>query len=319
MPQNWLFLVSYKKLRQKLLRNETWRLIARLGPGAFQTPMWDFNVQLLTINRGRAGMGEEGIFARPGEGEHLLRMIDVSRYRDVGEKATKLLDGEIHESAQRKQLKNPDARILLDILGVSKLLGNYAKVPQGIKTGDDNRFRLKFWELDTLTGLWKKYHSTPDSETHKKYSGMFNILWWEDDGNHLARRQGEHAWGKKGIAIGQMNKLPWSYYCGNIQDSNINAIIPTKERYILPVISYVTSDEFRTAVRRIDKKISVTNSSCEKVPFDQHWQRVAAESSHGLPKPYSDDPTQWLFHGHPAAASSSTKRPGCWNKASAYR
>ncbi len=41
------------------------------------------------------------------------------------------------------------------------------------------------------------------------------------------------------------------------------------------------------------------------VPFDlTHWQKVAAERyPNGLPKPYSDDPTQWIFHGHPKPAT----------------
>jgi len=41
-----------------------------------------------------------------------------------------------------------------------------------------------------------------------------------------------------------------------------------------------------------------------KVPFDlAHWQKVAAEEyPHGLPKPFSSNPTQWLFNGHPAGA-----------------
>ena len=38
-----------------------------------------------------------------------------------------------------------------------------------------------------------------------------------------------------------------------------------------------------------------------KVPFDViHWKQVAAEQyPNGLPKPHADDPTQWLFNGHP--------------------
>ena len=46
IPQNWLFLTSYKKFREKLLKNETWTVVARLGAKSFQTPMWDFNVML---------------------------------------------------------------------------------------------------------------------------------------------------------------------------------------------------------------------------------------------------------------------------------
>ncbi|WP_164307938.1 Eco57I restriction-modification methylase domain-containing protein, partial [Pseudomonas viridiflava] len=31
LPQNWLFLSSYRKFREKLLQSDTWHLIARLG------------------------------------------------------------------------------------------------------------------------------------------------------------------------------------------------------------------------------------------------------------------------------------------------
>ena len=37
MPQNWLFLTSYKAQREHLLTDSCWELLARLGPGAFNT------------------------------------------------------------------------------------------------------------------------------------------------------------------------------------------------------------------------------------------------------------------------------------------
>ncbi len=38
------------------------------------------------------------------------------------------------------------------------------------------------------------------------------------------------------------------------------------------------------------------------VPFDlPHWQQVAADPN-GLPEPYTADPTQWIFHGHPCGS-----------------
>ena len=41
-----------------------------------------------------------------------------------------------------------------------------------------------------------------------------------------------------------------------------------------------------------------------KVAFDfEKWTRVAKEKyPNGLPHPYSDDPTQWIFHGHPCGS-----------------
>jgi hypothetical protein len=36
-PQNWLFLTSYRKLREKFLKSEQWDFVVRLGPRAFET------------------------------------------------------------------------------------------------------------------------------------------------------------------------------------------------------------------------------------------------------------------------------------------
>jgi hypothetical protein len=50
----------------------------------------------------------------------------------------------------------------------------------------------------------------------------------------------------------------------------------------------------------------VTNRDLLKVPFDlDRWQRVAEERfPDGLPEPWSDDPTQWLFEGRPEVSTA---------------
>ena len=51
--------------------------------------------------------------------------------------------------------------------------------------------------------------------------------------------------------------------------------------------------------REQNAALSVDNGYLAKVPFDlAYWQQVAAEKyPDGLPEPYSNDPTQWLFKG----------------------
>lgn len=58
-----------------------------------------------------------------------------------------------------------------------------------------------------------------------------------------------------------------------------------------------------------------------KVPFNlTRWQQVAEEQyPGGLPDPYSDDPTQWLFHGHPAHATPGTKLHVALARLAGYR
>src|SRR5206468_6999371 len=65
--------------------------------------------------------------------------------------------------------------------------------------------------------------------------------------------------------------------------------------------AFCESPQFKQSVRLIDQSLKVTNATLVKVPFNLlYWQEIAAEKyPHGLPKPFSSDPTQWLFNGHP--------------------
>ena len=82
-----------------------------------------------------------------------------------------------------------------------------------------------------------------------------------------------------------------------------HAILPISP----PIWCFCKSPEFHAAVRRIDQKLNVTNATLVKVPFDlERWQQVAGKQyPDGLPEPYSDDPTQWLFKGHPRGSTDS--------------
>jgi hypothetical protein len=102
-----------------------------------------------------------------------------------------------------------------------------------------------------------------------------------------------------------MQKLPSCLYTGEIFDKNAAVVLPKDESHLAAIWCYVSSPEYTKNVREIDQALKVTNSTLVKVPFDlAHWQRVAAERyPKVLPKPYSEDPTQWLFHGHPQPAT----------------
>ena len=101
-----------------------------------------------------------------------------------------------------------------------------------------------------------------------------------------------------------MGSIPCTVYDGVPFNNNTGAIIPKDGRHLLPIWAYCSSAEFAVEVRKVDQKLNVTNATLTKVPFDlAHWQKMAAEKyPHGLPKPFSSDPTQWLFNGHPAGA-----------------
>jgi hypothetical protein len=99
-----------------------------------------------------------------------------------------------------------------------------------------------------------------------------------------------------------MRLLPVSIHCGPHFDNNTAVIVPQNIDDLPAIWCFCSSPEYNKAVRQIDQSLKVTNATLVQVPFDlEYWKKVAEEKyPKGLPKPYSDDPTQWIFHGHPA-------------------
>ena len=305
LPQNWLFLGAYKAYRKKMLENHTFQWIARLGAGGFQTPMWDFNVQLCTISRGAAPE------------DHLIHGLDVSAFRAPHEKAAALQTQPVQTVSQKKQLENPDARITLEEgEGKVKLLSEYAVSGVGCQSYDTPRFISFFWEYcKVYNDIYIFLQSSPKSQVI--YSERCSVLKWENGEGELANLMSEkkrlenyssgiwQVWSrfinKSGICIGAMRQLPATPYDGYCFDNNTAVLVPHNPDHLPAIWCYCSSPEYNENVRKIDQKLNVTNATLIKVPFDlERWQKVAEEKyPHGLPKPYSDDPTQWIFHGHP--------------------
>ena len=200
-------------------------------------------------------------------------------------------------------------------LGCGTLLSEYAYSYAGIQTGDYPRFAASFWEICELKNNgWEHYERPGDTENDRS-----EVLLWEQGNGQLlslvqeklgvngvgAWLRGGECWEKRGISVQLMRELTADFYFGTKFDQTLAVIKPKAEEFLLPILAFCTSPGYHEAVRRIDQKLNVTNATLVKVPFDlAHWQQVAAERyPNGLPKPYSDDPTQWLFHGHPQPAT----------------
>ena len=119
--------------------------------------------------------------------------------------------------------------------------------------------------------------------------------------------RGTLAWGKLGVSVSQMGDLPASLSLGEAFDTNAAVIVPHDPSDLPAIWAFCSSPEYYDAVSKIDRSLKVTNSTLVEVPFDlNHWRQVAAERyPEGIPKPHSDDPTQWLFDGYPARADTT--------------
>ncbi len=308
LPQNWLFLTSYQKIREKLLKSHQWHLIARLGAGAFDTINGEVvKAILITLSRGSL-YRDSNIFGALNK--YLIRGIDVSEKTSPKEKALSLIDSEVKTVEQAKQLDNPDSRITLEKEVKLPLLNKYTDSYQGITTGDNLRFIFMFWEMKSMQFPWKSFQSVGNNSIH--YSGKEQVFLWEDGlgylaGSDAARIQGQTVWGEKGVAVRQMRELPCTLNLGSPWDMNCATIVPNNPDHLPAIWCFCSSPEYNEAVRQIDQSLKVTNATLAKVPFDlDHWTKIAKEKyPNGLPQPYSEDPTQWIFHGNPSESTDS--------------
>lgn len=300
-PQNWLFLKSYEKLRRTMLLEQTWHVLARLGSSAFAT------IGGAVVNVALLVASNESPTQRS-----TWKGVDVSDHKVAQDKAAALTGSQLLTTTQAGQLTNPDARIVIGGLSsteidASTLLASYAVSLQGISPADLSRYGRFFWELSDLS-QWEFWAGSPDKTV--SYGGRSRVLRW----NHLqeaiqagsAYARGTEAWGREGVAVGQMSALPSTLYKGDKFDTNVAVIIPNDPDKLPAIWAFCSSPKFNMAVRQIDSKINVTNATLVKVPFDfDHWQIIAEERwPDGLPEPYSDDPTQWLFDGDPAQSTA---------------
>jgi hypothetical protein len=301
-PQNWLFLARYRKLREKLLQHDLWSFALRLGPGAFETISGEV-VKASLVALSRIKPSTETLFAG----------MDVASEVDPQAKARALLSKSMLMLPQQESLASPDSIVSLDRLSDLKLLAEYADSHTGAHTLDILRFRLFFWELDRIGADWNLHLSTPTGQT--AFSGMEYVSFTRKDGKAFAELamkmkeegflggwlSGNKVWGKRGVACSWMGSLPASLYPGPVFDNSVAVILPKKMELLSAIWCFCSSPQYVSEVRKINQKMQVASATLVKVPFDlAHWQKIAEEKyPHGLPKPFSSDPTQWLFNGHP--------------------
>ncbi|MDC3332016.1 BREX-1 system adenine-specific DNA-methyltransferase PglX [Ilumatobacter sp.] len=302
-PQNWLFLRSYKQVRQRVLGKESLNVVAGLGPGAFATISGEV-VQAVLV-----------VISRRVAGERDVALIDVRDSASPDSKAAALATSDVERVSQQRIAENPDQRITLHVPSDYPLLEAFADSYWGIGTGDGERFQRYFWEV-LPTPDWELMQGTFSGGGF--FRGRSMMLFWERGAGGLheladvlrhrlknIHTRGHEAWGNPGVAINQTGNLDAALYGGQIFQNGVAAIVPHDESLLPAVWSFCESDEYRSEVRKVDSKIAVTNKTLLKVPFDVERWRLVAEKRFpdGLPELRSDDPTQWLFEGRPEVAT----------------
>jgi len=289
-PQNWLNLKSYVGTREYLLENCSIFMLSTLGEEAWQS--FGKRGPRATLIGFSAG--------RPCE-KSITSTVDCTDLLEIYEKQEALTVRSLERVPQSSYAKNPDYRITMRDVSAAHLLDECASSLQGTSTGDTPRFTRYVWESAKVT--WDFLQGTPDGQ--HPFSGRREVVDWNGvAGFTQSAVRGTDAFGKRGLAVRQMRSLFIAYYDGSRFDNNTAVIIPEDPALLTAMQCYLASQKYTEDVRAIDQKVNVTNASLVKVPFDAEDHAEVASSTYpnGLPRPYTNDPTQWIFHGHPCAS-----------------
>lgn len=295
-PQNWLFQSSYSQLRKRLLDDFGWNALAKLGSNAFRDMNWWAAVTLLSV-----------ISCQLPSESNLISGIDVGEVKAQEDKARLLREKPLRFANQLAQRRIRNYVITFDDSQGTQMLYDLAKATEGLSTGDGDRFLRSFWEQPQVLEDWEFFHVTTNETVH--YGGLSELIYWEEGAGELskssqARVQGHYSWHKKGVLLSRMNQLKCTLYFGSIYDKMSVVLIPNNPAILAAIWEFCCSDAYREAVRSVSQNVAVATATLAQIPFDlSYWQQVAAEKyPNGLPAPYSNDPTQWLFNGHPRGA-----------------
>jgi hypothetical protein len=296
----WLYLGPYTEYRREFLQRHSPKLICRLGWNAFSYPI-RANPALVVDSNLKSS-------------DDSFSLIDCSDSKDFISNKLSVSEVPILATDSKIVLNNPDSRFVARQSDGEPLLEQVAESRSGLHAGDMLQFFAQFWEIGQLGQTWEPVQTAASSTTH--FSGRDKIIKWEQESgslfrlaesvkhlNHAAQnwRAGKPFWGKSGIIVGLMGSAACSIYTGEIFDSNSSAIVPKRKEDLPAIWAFCESGEFSRLVRQIDNSLKLAPRTLLKIPFDrEYWESVASEKfSHGLPEPYSDDATQWTFHGHP--------------------
>ncbi|QGM22568.1 SAM-dependent DNA methyltransferase [Spiribacter sp. 2438] len=299
----WLYLGPYTEYRRRYLENHNPLFVMRLGWNAFSAPVRANPALLIAAPNNKLQAG--------------FALADHSANKKLQDNIRSTLAGQISRETLSRIRANPDIRFIVSGGDEGTQLVEVASARSGLHAGDLHQFFKMHWEVDGFSWVWELVQ-TAVSET-EAYAGREQIIRWEKECgslaalaesvkhlNHAAQnwRAGKPFWGQQGVVVGLMGEVACSIYSGQRYDVNSSAIVLKNKANLSALWAFCESGAFSKHVRALDNSLKLAPKTLLKVPFDlEYWTLVAGERyPHGLPEPYTNDPTQWIFHGHPCGS-----------------
>ena len=260
-PWDWMFQPRYRKFRLRLLKDYTWDIVVRLGPGAFDTisgHVVNPALSIFSVGSPPVDWNMVALDVSQCAGDDTTRASEKSELSRVG--AVRILP-------QTGQLASPDSRILLRSVGQGPLLSQIATSRTGTRTADNPCLIMQHWEISDLVTVWRLNQSTVRKTVH--WGGCDRVVRWDRGVGLLhdlhslgiASIQGTDAWHNPGTLISLMSALSATIYTGMVFDMNAGVVNPMQSEDLPALWSFLSSPEYEDRVRLIDQQLKTHYSN----------------------------------------------------------
>lgn len=316
-PGEWTFLRPYRHFRAHYLSLMDIKTIARIGKSAFSTSLRVMPVLCISEHRSTSGTAH---------------VIDVREYQFEEKEASLKVSGPIRYQIDDWRSSH-EARLFVEesTRGIERL-SVYAEAKTGMSAGDGDRFERSYWEVLFPSKDWELLQSSPNDRDW--LSGKYKAIFWQNETgdifklaesvkhlNHSAQnwQRGRPFWGRLGVIIGKMGGT--AIYAGEMFDSSALVVVPKREEYLGGILSFFLSGGYRTELAKIDDSFAFGSPkvATQVIYNPEEWISGATEFERIALGPSTDDPTNWLFSGHPRAAKGGTVLHVCLARLAGYR
>jgi len=309
---SWMFLSSFEKLREKLLNRQTIINMIHLGTRTFEEIGGEvvqntaFILQNIPIK---------------DYSTQYIRMVDI---KNAEEKRNNFLNKELYyTNTQNNFSKIPGSPIaywwnnkMFKVFDNS-LLNNYGSIQEGLKTGDNNTFIRKWFEVSiTSTNIFngenpKWFKHTKGGSFRKWYGNNEDVVIYENNGAALKQKNnssltGEKNYFNKNITWTRIssNKVSFRFTPnGSIPNMAGLAMYPNKGyKYIL---GYLNTKLVNTILNVINPTLNYPPGSISNLPIIIHKkmndniEEIVSENIKTSKNDWDSFETSWDFEEHP--------------------
>ncbi|AUS98092.1 hypothetical protein CDQ84_15865 [Clostridium thermosuccinogenes] len=214
----FMFITTYKKVRNLILDNTCIRELVHLGPKAFEDISGEkVNTVMFILEKGTSNVNKIGKYIKLDDIKLSSRKMQVLKEavnKEKDERVFHMSQSDFDLIEGRSFVYWMDSEIR-DIFKTYKPLIEYAKPVVGFQSGKDAYFFRYFWEVkeESIGNRW--FHCAKGGEFGRYYKSLPEVVLWENNGKELKEFKGsvirnESFYFKRGISSSLLGGLNYS-------------------------------------------------------------------------------------------------------------